>query len=621
MGSEIARLGVMRLGRARLKYVPRHPRILVKIAGVNRAGQARIEGASITDELNHAPNVVQLRCAGFTPVQGQEVKIFTGDYDLESQLFGGHILSLRQSYEVDRPELVVWDCSCIDYTWLLNRRTVIKRYTNQSATAIIQNLISSFTSGFTTAHVVAGLPTIDEITFTNEDVSDAVTRVMERIGGYWFVDYAKDVHAFVTSTETAGAITQTATRGMTDIAQHVDLSQVATRIVARGGGSNAAADVLVDAATLPVEDISWYAAGGGTVECGAQRIAYTGVSGGGAGSTVPQRPLGAPGSGLINTHIFGVAMPPGWTGYWCFTFYDATGESPRSPLAGLYTNVTGGNADGALTSIDTGPTGTIGRRIYRTKTGGVPSGPFFRVGEIANNSATTFTDNLTDANLGTEMPPTADTTGMAGIAAGSTILWVADTSVFPSSGWVTAGGQMTYYTAIGSGFLAILPFQAPLAVGSAVVSQPHLTGCTGIFYAINKGDPVNLIVTVNDATAQTAMAAWIGSGDGIHEYVITDGRWSIVEATARANAELARRKNPLITVSFNSRDRTLVSGSEITITLTSPLISGTFKIQSVRFSQLGIFKPDAEMWPLRTVECSSQRYSFEDLLRQIGRVA
>jgi hypothetical protein len=105
-----------------------------------------------------------------------------------------------------------------------------------------------------------------------------LTRIVERIGGYWYIDYSGDVHLFLSETVTAFPITTAAPRGMAGITNNEDLSQAATRVIARGGGANVVSDVLVGGTTVPVGDISWYAGGGGTVECGPQRITYTGVS-------------------------------------------------------------------------------------------------------------------------------------------------------------------------------------------------------------------------------------------------------------------------------------------------------------------------------------------------------
>lgn len=612
-----ARLGAFRLGRGQ-------PWIRVIINGVTHDTDVRIVGAEITDELNHEPNTVQLRCDGFTPVQGQDVKIYCADTNVEHQIFGGVILSVAQSYE-EKPANIAWDVHCIDYTWLLNRRKVIKKYTSQSATAIVQDLISSFTSGFTSLNVTSGLATIDEITFTNDDVTDAITRVMERIGGYWYSDYARDVHGFLVDTEAAGAITQAVSRGMRNIVQRTDLSQVATRVTARGGGANALSDVLVAGGTIPVNEASWYGASG-TVEVGQQRVTYSGVAAGGTGSST------------------GYLAPPA-----AISIVGGTGGSLTASatyiVAGTYVTAEGETSSGVTSQV----TLTAGQNEILYSSFAVPADPKVTLKRIYISDANAGIGTLkkfTDVAIattsgiitgtGTGAIPTTNAAGFGAIAtaAGSTSLPVEDCAQFLSGGgWAEApGGQVFSYTgrsvSSGPGSLTGIPASGAgsltAAVRAGTVSAlAHLTGCAGIVYAINSGDPINIIVTVDDATAQTALAALVG-GDGVHEMFITDGRWAITEATAQANTELTMRKNPIVTVEFDSRDPSIISGRDITITLSSPVISGTFKIQRVTYSEIGIGGALAvnNIWPLRHAECSSRRFSFEDLLRQIkGRAA
>ena len=64
----------------------------------------------------------------------------------------------------------------------------------------------------------------------------------------------------------------------------------------------------------------------------------------------------------------------------------------------------------ALTSIPLGPAGVTGRKIYRNPDGG--DAVFRYVGNIPNNTQTTFTDNVADASLVVDMP-TSNTTGTA----------------------------------------------------------------------------------------------------------------------------------------------------------------------------------------------------------------
>jgi hypothetical protein len=268
---KVARLGVMRLGTARLGWY--QPWIKVYINGV-LAHRARVTGATITDELNQEPNTASFNVSGIVPLVGQSIAIQCGDTDLTHELFGGRILAVNKTYEAEKSANVIYACNAIDPTWLLNRRTVTKKYTNQSASAIAIDLIASFASGVTTVHVVAGLPTIDEIVYTNEDLSDALTRLCERFGGYWYIDYASDLHLFLSETTTAVAITTAAPRGMSGIVENTNLSQIATRIIARGGGSNSKNDVDAGGTSIPLEDSTWYGASG-TVECGPQRIPYS----------------------------------------------------------------------------------------------------------------------------------------------------------------------------------------------------------------------------------------------------------------------------------------------------------------------------------------------------------
>jgi hypothetical protein len=619
---KVARLGVMRLGTARLGWY--QPWIKLYVNGV-LATRARVSGATITDELNHEPNTASFNVSGIVPLAGQSVAIQCGDTDISHQLFGGRILSVNKTYEAEKPANVIYLCRAIDPTWLLNRRKVTKKYTSQSATAIALDVISSFTSGVTTVNVAAGLATIDEITFTNEDVTDALTRIVERIGGYWYIDYSSDLHLFLSETVTAFPITTAAPRGMAGITNNEDLSQAATRVIARGGGANVVSDVLVGGATVPVGDISWYAGGGGTVECGPQRITYTGVSTIDTGSSTGF--VNPPPQQTAYSAASGGSLTAGATYLVAMTYVTAEGETTISPTF----SVTLGGAQNELlassgVTVPTDPKITS-KNIYVSSANGDAT----TLRRFANFGTSVTSVTVTSYTGGNPSPSATNTAGFGseGTAAGSTTLQVEDLSKFPAAGWAEApGGQVFSYTGrsttSGGGTLTGIPASGVGSLTAAVRSGtvkavPHLTGCSGIVYALVNGDPVNIVVTVNDATAQTALAARVG-GDGIHEMFISDGRWSITEATARANAELSLRKDPLVTVGFTSRDPSMQSGRDVTLTITSPAISGTFKIQRVTITQLGLQGPTGFIFPLRQVEASSRRYSFEDLLRRIRAV-
>jgi hypothetical protein len=622
---KVARLGVMRLGATRLGWY--QPWIKLYVNGV-LATNARVSGATITDELNHEPNTASFNVSGIVPVAGQSVTIQCGDTDVSHQLFGGRIIAVNKTYEAEKPANVIYRCNAIDPTWLLNRRKVTKKYTSQSATAIALDVISSFTSGVTTVNVAAGLATLDEITFTNEEVTDALTRIVERIGGYWYIDYSGDLHLFLSETVTAFPITTAAPRGMAGITNNEDLSQAATRVIARGGGANVVSDVLVSGTTVPVGDISWYAGGGGTVECGPQRITYTGVSTIETGSTtgfVSPPPLQ---TGLTGETLGGGGgtLTGGATYLVAMTYKTAEGQTTISPVA----SVTLGGAHNAIISsfftVPTDPKITL-KSVYVSSANGDST----TLRYYTDSAVATTQIEIVSYSSGAAHIPTSNTAGFGSesAAAGSTSVQVEDLAQFPSAGWAAApGDQIFSYTgrsaSTGAGTLTGIPASGAGSLTAAVragtvKAVPHLTGCSGIAYALVNGDPVNIVVIVNDAAAQTALATRVG-GDGIHEMFISDGRWSITEATARANAELSLRKDPLVTVSFTSRDPSMQSGRDVTLTITSPAISGTFKIQRVTITELGLQGPTGFLFPLRQVEASSRRYSFEDLLRRIRAV-
>jgi uncharacterized phage protein gp47/JayE len=94
------------------------------------------------------------------------------------------------------------------------------------------------------------------------------------------------------------------------------------------------------------------------------------------------------------------------------TFYTAGGETLPSSLSNAVSPV---NQQVDLTAIPLGGAGTVGRRIYRRKGG---AGDIKRVTEIANNTATTYTDNITDGAVNASSPaPTVNTANSISLTA------------------------------------------------------------------------------------------------------------------------------------------------------------------------------------------------------------
>lgn len=94
------------------------------------------------------------------------------------------------------------------------------------------------------------------------------------------------------------------------------------------------------------------------------------------------------------------------------TFVTASGETLPSASSGAVNPV---NQQVNLSAIPIGGAGTTQRKIYRDKNG---AGTYRLVATIANNTATTYTDNITDAAVaGGSLAPTVDTAHTVTLAA------------------------------------------------------------------------------------------------------------------------------------------------------------------------------------------------------------
>lgn len=90
------------------------------------------------------------------------------------------------------------------------------------------------------------------------------------------------------------------------------------------------------------------------------------------------------------------------------TYVTSTGET-QAGVASAAVTVADKTANGqvALTGIPLGGASVTARKLYRTLAGG---SAYYLVATIANNTATTYTDNIADASLGVGAP-TTNTTG------------------------------------------------------------------------------------------------------------------------------------------------------------------------------------------------------------------
>lgn len=231
---------------------------------------------------------------------GNEIIIGLGN--LTNRIFAGHILNLREVARYrrnqKRPTVAV---DCIDYSWQLDwKRVTGKGWTNTSVGTIVGDIISAFAPAFT-VRTEAGLTSVDFQSNHDERVSEAISRVMKMIGGYWYVDYDRVVHVFV-NPETDGnavALDNSNTR-FWDFEYAEDLSQVRSRTRVTGRASTTTATAAVGATSLAVDDTRFFSSTGGYALVGANQITYTGKSVSEGPGNLTGIPSGGAGSILIS---------------------------------------------------------------------------------------------------------------------------------------------------------------------------------------------------------------------------------------------------------------------------------------------------------------------------------
>ena len=150
----------------------------------------------ITESIN-APSSCSFVVDGRSvpPLAGEEFEFLD---DSSNVLFAGVVQTVQQKYEEGgETDQLLWEINCTDYTAWLNRRRPNGSYIQVSATDIVKDLIAKYAPWVTVAHVQSGLC---ELTLTfdgTEDFATVLTTIAKALGGgYWRIDYNKDLHFF-----------------------------------------------------------------------------------------------------------------------------------------------------------------------------------------------------------------------------------------------------------------------------------------------------------------------------------------------------------------------------------------------------------------------------------------
>lgn len=172
--------------------------IRVKINGVER--QSYVDAFSIrkTEVLSRGAdsftfNIKQYGDKQYLPALSDEIVVEMVGTTTE-RLFAGYIVDVDQSAEALTKLVKV---TCKDYTHSLDKALVSKTYENMTAQAVVQDLISTFATGFTTTNVGGSDVTVKKILFNYVTLSTALSKLCDTLGIFdWYVDYNKDINFF-----------------------------------------------------------------------------------------------------------------------------------------------------------------------------------------------------------------------------------------------------------------------------------------------------------------------------------------------------------------------------------------------------------------------------------------
>jgi hypothetical protein len=499
--------------------------------------QARVGSAVIRDLVNEQVNTFQCTIDDPTvvPVAGNDLRLGLGSLLADRLIFAGVVQSVEQTFTLTTAH-PAWNVRAVDYGVLFNRRQVWCSYTNVSATVVAQQLVATFSSGFTGTHIAAGLAAIT-LNIESDTLSAAFTEIANLIGGYWYVDYVKDVHLFVSESDPATdphPLDGTPPAPLADpiLAMTTDNSQRRTRVLVVGIAVGVRAPVRAGAPEIPLATAQPFAgaAGYGQFASDGTRVRYTSTAAGDASGVLVGNvaaPPTAP-SAALSPDVAGQLS--GWY-QWAVAFGTANGETPVGPrTASLFapdfpapsltmglgpTGVVGplvGSYAWAVSFVTSLGETLVGQAVFRPATGLTAPQPGLTFGPVATSrlSVGAYTWYLT------YLTAYGETLAGPGVQASTTDLPA------PAAFSVgTAGGAGPLPIGIGTAYCATFVTQDGETAGGATVNYtppgfagPALSSQGAVAHGGLYGGPYSYAVSIVTAAGESALTGSFSIGGG-----------------------------------------------------------------------------------------------------------
>jgi hypothetical protein len=211
-----------------------------------------------------------------TPVvEGQQIKII--DDGARNILFGGTIDTV--AYVKQKGQPTIYDVACTDWIWLANKDTQIyETFVNVDVNTAVTRVIEYTDPAI--GIMPGSLPeSLGKITMTidGSNFEQAINDIARTAKASWKLTAHRRVDMFQTEVPSGDVLTLTDDSRVKILAFQSQLSQIRTRVIGIGGGSQSSGVTIMGSSIIAVKESGWYSTSGGFLKvAGLPPMSYTG---------------------------------------------------------------------------------------------------------------------------------------------------------------------------------------------------------------------------------------------------------------------------------------------------------------------------------------------------------
>lgn len=215
--------------------------VAVVIANTTRTSAVNLKTLRISSSITANASLCEFEVyssgGSWRPKAGNELIVTTTSDALRH--FAGNIIDVYER-AVNRTDYH-YSVQAKDYTWLFDRRSVARDnstqvYAAQAASAIVADIVTTFTTGFSTAGIQVA-PSVAAQRYNYVAPSAAIKGLADQIQWHFYIDYSKVVQFFSAISAiapTTGINFDTNTADYGDLVMHESAAQIKNRIVLEG---------------------------------------------------------------------------------------------------------------------------------------------------------------------------------------------------------------------------------------------------------------------------------------------------------------------------------------------------------------------------------------------------